>query len=133
MEEPVLSFALLIGRICLSVVFLVSGIHKGLYFQKAVKEFEDAAIPLPQFSVITIVAFHILASGFLILGIFVKATAISLAVFTFFATVRVHNFWAFEEGAERLVQSRFALAHIAVIGGLLILAAVGPGTLILIL
>ena len=127
MEEPFISFFLLIGRLCLSLVYLVSGFHKGLYFRKALNEFQEAGIPFPIIAVKMTVAFHLIAASFLVFGVFVSESALALAVFTLIATWRVHNFWDLPEGKERLLQSRFALAHLAVIGGLLILSVVGPG------
>ena len=133
MEEPVISVFLLIGRLCLSLVYLVSGFHKGFYFQKALNEFQNAGIPFPSIAVIVTVVFHITAASFLVFGVFVSESALVLASFTFIATWRVHNFWILPEGPERLLQSRFALAHLAVIGGLLILSVVGPGKFALVI
>ena len=127
MNEPVISVSLLIGRLCLSLVYLISGFHKGVYFHKALEEFKNAGIPFPIIAVIMTVTFHLIAASFLVFGVFVSESALALAVFTLIATWRVHNFWALPEGEERLLQSRFALAHLAVIGGLLILSVVGPG------
>ena len=53
-----------------------------------------------------------------------------LAVFTVVATVKVHHFWNMT-GDDVLLHSRIALTNLAVIGGLLLLAAVGPGKLIM--
>ena len=130
MEEPLLSWFLLVGRVCLSLVYLVSGLHKGLYFQQAVDEFHAARIPLTRAAVVVTVGLHTLAALCLMAGIFVQESALTLAVFTLVATYRVHDFWNLQ-GPERLLQSRFALAHLAIVGGLLLLAAAGPGTLVL--
>jgi putative oxidoreductase len=127
MEDSVTSFSLLIGRVCLSLVYLVSGLHKGIYFEKALDEFQNAGIPFANIAVIVIVIFHIIAASFLIVGVFVSESALALAIFTFVATWRTHSFWVLPGGSERLLQSRFALAHLAVIGGLLILSVIGPG------
>jgi len=131
MEEPFFSWFLLFGRLCLSVVYLVSGLHKGIYFEQAIAEFRAARVPLTRPAVIATVVLHVAAALGLIIGVFVRESALALAVFTLVATWRVHDFWNLE-GPERLLQSRFALAHLAVIGGLLLLAATGPGALVLI-
>lgn len=130
MEEPLVSWTLLVGRVCLALLFLVSGVHKGIWFDKALIEFQNARAPLLPASVIGTVVLHIAASLAIIAGVFVRESALLLALFTVLATWRVHDFWN-RTGQERLIQSRFALAHLAVIGGLLILAAIGPGTIVL--
>jgi putative oxidoreductase len=130
-EEPLFSWLLLIGRLSLSMVYLVSGLHKGIYFEKAVIEFQSARIPFPQLTVILTVVLHIIAALCMTIGVFVQESAFALALFTLIATWRVHDFWNLQD-SDRLLQSRFALAHLAVIGGLLLLAATGPGSLVLI-
>lgn len=130
LDEPWLSQVLLIARICLAMVYLVSGVHKGIYFSKAVAEFRQAAIPFLHISLISTIILHLLASLALISGVFARESAVLLAVFTLLATIKVHDFWNLS-GNERLMQSRIALDHLGLIGGLLLLAIVGPGKLVL--
>jgi len=126
MEEPWLSLCLLIGRSLLALVYLVSGIHKGIWHRKAVAEFQEVGIPLVGISVVGTVVIHIVASLCLLLGIFVSEAAFALVVFTVLANLKVHDFWNMS-GEERLNQSRISLAHFAIVGGLLLLAVSGPG------
>lgn len=121
---------ILAGRCCLAAVFLVSGIHKGIWRDKAVQEFREAGVPAIGFFLPLTVALHLVAPMALVIGIFVREAALALALFTIVATTKVHCFWRME-GTERLARSRIAMAHLAVVGGLLVLAAAGPGSLVL--
>ncbi len=126
MEEPWFSWCFLVGRIFLALVYLVSGIHKGIWYQKALVEFRTVRIPFVRVAVIGTVVLHIVAPVCLILGVFVLESALALAVFTLLATYIAHDFWNLS-GTDRLNQSRIAMAHVAAAGGLLLLAAAGPG------
>ena len=83
-----------------------------------------------QLSVIFTIALHLVASICLIAGWLVTEMALALAIFTLVATVLVHDFWNMQ-GEERLARSRVALANLGLVGGLLLLAATGAGTLVL--
>ena len=124
---PVFALA---ARILLAAVFLVSGIEKSLNFSRALGEFTKDNIPLPQVSVVFTIALHLTASVCLIAGWLVTEMALSLAIFTLIATILVHKFWTMS-GTEQLQRSRVALANLGLIGGLLLLAATGPGPLVL--
>lgn len=130
LQEPWLSWLLLSGRVCLAIVYLVSGVHKGIWFSKAVKEFQDANVPYLHFFLIGTIVLHLAAPVLLISGLYVTETAIALAFFTVVATLKVHHFWNMS-GDDRLIQSRIALTNLAVIGGLLVLAAAGPGQFVI--
>ena len=121
----------LAARIGLAMVFLVSGAHKAVWYGKAVIEFEMARAPMIGISLPATIALHLVASICLILGIFVVEAAMALAIFTLVATIRVHNFWNMA-GTQRLLHSRIALTNLGLIGGLLLLAAAGPGPIVLV-
>lgn len=126
-QEPWLSLMLLIGRVCLAMVFLVSGVHKGIYYSKAIDEFRQDRIPFIPVTLPGTIGLHLAASLGLITGLFVQECAIALALFTLIATFKVHGYWKFS-GNERLNHSRIMLDHVGIIGGLIIVAVVGPGS-----
>jgi len=130
MAEPWLSAFALIARILLAAVFLFSGLEKATHYQRTLAEFERESIPLRPASVIFTITLHIVAPLCLIAGWLVTEMALALAVFTVAATIAVHHFWTMT-GDERLARTRIALSNLAVIGGLLLLAATGPGGLVL--
>lgn len=126
--EPGFSAAVLLARVMLSAVYLVSSIEKGINFSAALIEFERSGLPAPRMTLIATIFLHLVASVCLIAGWLVPEMTIALAVFTLLATIKVHNFWTMS-GQQRLEQSRIALANLGLIGGLLLLAATGPGSI----
>ena len=130
MQEPGFSVLVLIARVFLSAVFLVSGIHKAFWYTKATREFERASVPLFQFTLPATIALHLIAASCILSGGFSSAAALSLALFTLAATYWIFPFWK-HTGSARLEQSRVALANLGLTGGLLLLAATGPGRFVL--
>lgn len=122
-----MDIVLLVARIFLSVVFLVSGIHKSLYFEAARQEFRAAKIPLPDISLVIVIVLHLVASISLILGAYAEISAAALALFTMAVTVWVHDFWN-QPDLQRMNCARDAMANLAIVGGLLMVTAVGPGS-----
>jgi putative oxidoreductase len=128
--EPEFSLAMLSARVMLSVVYLVSSIEKGINFSAALDEFNKSGLPAARVTLVATIILHFVASVCLIVGWLVPEMAIALAVFTLLATIKVHNFWTMS-GQQRLERSRIALANVGLIGGLLLLAATGPGSFVL--
>lgn len=129
-EEPLLSWLMLVARVCLATVFLVSGIHKLMAYRKALAEFQAAAVPAVWLFLPLTIGLHLAAPISLISGVCSREAALALALFTLVATLKVHCFRKMQS-IERLDQSRIAMAHLSIIGGLLMLAAAGPGSLVL--
>lgn len=121
-------WGLLIARACIATPFLVSGLHKAVWYRKAAAEFRDAAVPLIAVTLPATILLHSLGSLCLIADVYTAQVAVALIVFTLLATVKVHGFWRFE-GEQRLIQSRIALGNVALIGGLLALSVAQPGGL----
>jgi len=120
------AWILLLARCALAAVFLVSGVHKAFWYQKAVEEFRAAGVPLIAVFLPATIVLHLLASCSIVVGVYTREAALLLAMFTVVATIRVHCFWRMT-GSEHLARSRTAMAHLAVVGGLLLLAVTGPG------
>ena len=125
-DEPASSFLIFSARICLALVFLVSAIHKGIWYQKAVAEFQHDNIPAIWLTLPGTIGLHLIASICLILGYQTREAALALAIFTVVATLKVHAWWRLPAD-EQLGRSRVFTGNLAVIGGLLLLVAVGGG------
>ena len=87
---PLLIFA---ARISLALVFLVSGLHKAIWYQKAVLEFQHDKIPAISLILPGTIGLHLVASVCLIVGYQTQVAALSLAIFTVVASLKVHAYW----------------------------------------
>jgi putative oxidoreductase len=87
-------------------------------------------LPLATLAAITASVVELIAGLALLVGYRIKLAAVILAVFTLVATVLFHNFWAMPADQAYMQQLMF-MKNIAVVGGLLMVAALGGGTWVL--
>ncbi|HQR55053.1 MAG TPA: DoxX family protein [Burkholderiaceae bacterium] len=116
----------LLGRILLALVFLLSGIGKLRGFDGTMAYISSAGLPLPGVLAALALALEIVAGVALILGYRTRWAALALAAFTLVAAFLFHNFWSMPEQAQVMQQIMF-LKNLAIAGGLLMVAAYGPG------
>lgn len=120
------NIANLIGRILIAALFLPTGIGKITGFEGTVGYIASAGLPLPALGAVIAILVEVLGSVALIVGFQTRIAALVLALFTLAANVCFHPFWAVAPEQAFVTQLLF-FKNIAVIGGLLILAATGAG------
>ncbi len=119
---------LLAARVFLSAVFLFSGIDKLTHRADAIAELEALKLPQPALLRPLVIVTQLIAGLMVLLGVYAQCGALALAAFTALATLIAHKPMQ-HQGAARRMQFTIALEHLAVVGGLLALAIVGPGRL----
>lgn len=109
------------GRILLAAIFFISGLSKIADPASTISYLKAVAMPLPEVAYAITVALEVIGGLFLILGYRVRPAAIALAAFSVLAGVLFHG--------QLGDQNQFAhlLKNISIAGGLLHLAAFGPG------
>ena len=108
-----------IGRILLSVLFLIEGLGKISMHENVIMYMEDYGVPGILFMPATIL--EILFPLFLIVGYKTKWAASIMALFTFTVAIIFHT--DFSEGMQMML----FLKDIAIAGGFMIIIAYGPG------
>ena len=117
---------ILIGRLTLAALFLPAGLSKITGFGGTVGYIESVGLPLATVGAVVAILVEVLGGAALIAGWFTKAWALVLAVFTLVASVFFHAYWAVPAD-QAFMQELLFYKNIAVVGGLLILAAHGAG------
>ncbi|HEX6158068.1 MAG TPA: DoxX family protein [Burkholderiales bacterium] len=118
----------LVGRILLALVFLVAGVRKLMAPAASAGYLAKLGFPAPEVMVWVAIAFELGGAILLILGWKTRWGALALALFTLIATFAAHRFWEFD-AAQYANQMNHFLKNLAIVGGMVLLAATGPGPL----
>jgi putative oxidoreductase len=115
-----------VGRVLLSVIFIVAGYNKLVAIAGAGAYFARLGVPAPQLMAWVVPIFEVVAGLMILVGYKTRWVALALCVFTAIALFLGHQFWAVE-AAQYSNQLNHALKNLAVMGGFLLLYANGPG------
>ncbi len=116
----------LLGRLLIVALFLPAGIAKLGGFAGTVGYIGSVGLPAPTIAAALAVVIEVAGAVALLVGYQTRLAALVLAVFTLFASIFFHAYWAAPADQAFVVQLLF-FKNIALIGGLLVLAASGPG------
>lgn len=116
----------LIGRLLLALLFLPAGISKIGGFAGTVGYIGSKGLPLPELGAVIAIVVEVAGALALIAGFGTRFAALALALFTLIATFFFHNFWGVP-AEQAMMQQLLFYKNIAVVGGLLVLAAHGAG------
>jgi putative oxidoreductase len=114
---------LLIGRVLLSIIFIMAGISKLGGVDGTAGYMASMGIPLPGLTVWLVIALEILGGIAILLGFFTRYAAWALAAFCVASGYLAH----FQP--EDQMQMISFMKNLAIAGGFLVLAATGPGSL----
>ena len=118
--------ALLIARICLCAVYLYSALDKAINWQNGMKFVNNLRLPQPEIVLAGTIVVQLLGGLVVLTGFYARAGALALLVFTVVATIIAHNPIGLR-GEEFRRQCMLSLEHLGIVGGLLLIAASGPG------
>jgi len=127
MNKNLSSALSLIGRLLFVILFLPAGVGKITGFAGTVGYINSVGLPAPELATVVALLVEILGSLCLLAGFQTRIASILLALFTLVASFFFHNFWAAPADQAFVAQLLF-FKNMAVVGGLLILAAQGAGS-----
>ena len=118
----------LVGRILLGLLFVLSGFSKIAGFDGTVGYIASKGLPMPTIVAALTVLVELGGGLALVVGFYTRQAALILAVFTLLTAFIFHNFWAADAASKMMQQINF-MKNLSISGGMLILAAFGPGSL----
>ncbi len=124
--ENLKRYAPLAGRILLAIIFLLSGFNKFAAWDQTAGYMASKGMPLVPFFLVCAALIELAGGLSVLLGFKARLGAAALFLYLIPTTLIFHNFWALE-GMEQQVQMVMFLKNLAIMGGLLLLFAFGPG------
>lgn len=120
------SFLILLGRILMSVIFLMAGIGKFMDPSGTSLYMASKGMPMVPFFLYAAAIVEVLAGAFLLLGLKTRIAALILVLFLIPATLIFHDFWN-SSPADVAAQMVNFLKNLAIIGGLFYIIGNGAG------
>ncbi|NDP64285.1 DoxX family protein [Polaromonas sp.] len=116
----------LIGRVLLALLFIPAGFSKIGGFAGTAGYIASKGVPLPELAAAAAIGVELGLGLLLLIGWQTRWAALGIAFFTVVITFIFHNFWAVPVELAMAQQQNF-FKNIAVVGGLLTVAAWGAG------
>ncbi len=115
------SAAILVGRVLLSLMFILAGYSKLTAISATAGWFGSIGLPVPTVTTVVVGLVELIGGLAILVGFQTRLAALVLAVFTAAATLIAHMDWS-DMTQFLIFQKNFAVA-----GGFLVLAAAGAG------
>jgi putative oxidoreductase len=116
----------LLGRILISIVFILGGIGKITGFSMEEGMVAAKHLPMPAVALGIALVIELVGGLAVLLGLFTRLAAWILFLYLIPTTLVFHNFWAMQ-GMDRIDNMIHFEKNLAIMGGLLILATLGAG------
>ncbi len=120
------SFLVLLGRVLLSALFIWAVIAKVMNLQGTMSYMYSKQMPYIMFFLPAAILLQIVGAFFLLSGYRARLGAWLLILFIIPAAGIFHDFWNLR-GTERLTEQILFMKDMAILGGLLLITAFGPG------
>jgi putative oxidoreductase len=116
----------LVGRLLMTYIFATSGLAKIFSWSGNIAYMNTRHLPFTPLLLAVALVIEVGGSICLITGFQARWAAAIMFVYLFFVTILFHNYWA-SAGQMAGMQETHFRKNLAIMGGLLMLAAHGPG------
>ncbi len=126
-DDPVHPAVTLIARILLALIFVVSGFGKVANYSGTEAYMANAGLPMVGVLLPLAILAELGGGLLIVLGLFTRSAAIVAVLFTAATAVAIHHFWDLP-AAQAMMQQIHFMKNLSIMGGMLLLAAYGPGS-----
>jgi len=121
-------WAALVGRILLAGIFVMSGFNKIGGFAGTAGYIASKGLPLPEVGAATAIAVELVGGLMLVAGLKARLAALAIFVFLIPTTFLFHAYWQLPP-EKQMVDFLMFWKNLSIMGGLLMVFAMGPGRL----
>jgi putative oxidoreductase len=118
----------LVGRILLALMFVLAGAGKLADISGTAGYIASGGVPFASAVAVAVGLFELIAGLALVVGFQARWAALALAGFTLVASVLFHPFWSVPAD-QAFMQQLLFMKNVSVAGGLLLVAALGAGSI----
>lgn len=119
-KNQILELCFVLGRILLTPLYVVSSVESFLNLPVAVGYAAVKGVPMPEVLVPVAMLLIIFGGLSVLLGFYPRVGIALLAAFLVPVTLTMHNFWALPLGEARMLEYRFFLSNLALLGSTLL-------------
>ena len=116
----------LLGRLLMTYIFITSGVAKIFDWSGNIAYMSTRHLPMIPLLLAAAMVIEVLGSLCLITGFQARWAAAIMFVYLLAVTVLFHNYWSFSGMSAGMQETHFR-KNLAIMGGLLMIAACGPG------
>ncbi len=119
----------LVGRVLIAALFVPAGLTKIGNFAGTADHMQQAGLPLVAVLLMLTIVIELGGGLMLLFGWRARAAALVMFLFLIPVTLVFHPFWSAADAAAQYQQQINFMKNVAIMGGLLFVAAFGPGPL----
>lgn len=116
----------LVGRVFLALMFILSGVDKLMQIEGNTAYMASGGLPAWSPLTVLVGLIELLGGLAVATGFQARWAALVLALFTLGASLIYHRYWSLPAD-QQMVQQLLFMKNIAVAGGMLVVASLGPG------
>jgi putative oxidoreductase len=118
---------LLLGRFLMGAYFVLPGLQKIFQYEVMTNYMLAQNVPATAILLPITILLQITLGLAIIVGFKGQISAFILAGLTLVISIYMHNFWAMEEGVQRVHEMQNFIKNMAIMSGLLMVSSIGTG------
>src|ERR671924_832676 len=118
---------LLAGRVALGLIFVKSGLQKLMALSAFAASLASRGVPQSSFWAVVGATVEFVGGILIIAGLRTREASLLMILFVIVATGIAHRYWEFADAAARRTQESQFFKNLSIMGGFVLLSAIGAG------